>query len=450
MTVTDASKFDDMTIVSLTVDSFQKIRAAHVEPSPTGVVAVRGKNRAGKSSLIGSMMAVLLGRKFRPTLPITAGERGSKALLDLGRIEIIGAWKRDSAGAAKFSLAIKSKEGYKFGTPAALLDELVSNCADPGAFIEMTPAEQGREVLAALGLSDELTRMEDEVSAAFERRKEIARDERSARAEYESLRARTSQLPRVEAVAPIEELTVQLREANEANSKLERNRLELTSIEREGHRLASELKELEARMAQVKAAIESKREEYSALASEVASSKLVDTANLERLIQIASAQAKNQSICDQFADASNKVGALEAQLSEANETLESCRLDVRKLFESVDFPIEGMRYDLESKALLLNDLPLAQASQAEAIQVGCAIAMLGDPKIRVMFIRDGSLLDADSLALIDQICVEHNFQAWVEQVSSDSAGVGIYIEDGEVVQITAGDSILVDSDGEAQ
>jgi hypothetical protein len=62
------------------------------------------------------------------------------------------------------------------------------------------------------------------------------------------------------------------------------------------------------------------------------------------------------------------------------------------------------------------------------------LAMAANPELRVIRIKDGSLLDADNLALIDEIAKNGDFQVWIECV--DSTGkVGFYIEDGEIAAV---------------
>ena len=76
-------------------------------------------------------------------------------------------------------------------------------------------------------------------------------------------------------------------------------------------------------------------------------------------------------------------------------------------------------------------MPFSQASASEQIRVSLAMAMALNPKLRVIRILDGSLLDAENLALIAEMATEHDFQVWIERVS-DTSGVGVVIEDGQV------------------
>ena len=56
--------------------------------------------------------------------------------------------------------------------------------------------------------------------------------------------------------------------------------------------------------------------------------------------------------------------------------------------------------------------------------------MSGNPELRIAEIRDGSLLDDKTLAMIEEMAKEEDFQVWVEKVGD--SGVGVIIEEGEV------------------
>jgi hypothetical protein len=93
------------------------------------------------------------------------------------------------------------------------------------------------------------------------------------------------------------------------------------------------------------------------------------------------------------------------------------------------FPIANLGFD--ESGVTYQGVPFKQASSAEQLRVSLAMAIALNPKLRVIRIADGSLLDADNLALVESIAREHDFQVWIEMVG-DGDGRGIIIEDGEV------------------
>ena len=93
-----------------------------------------------------------------------------------------------------------------------------------------------------------------------------------------------------------------------------------------------------------------------------------------------------------------------------------------------NLPVKGLAFTENS--VTFDGLPLEQASQAQQLRISVAIASALNPKLRAMLVRDGSLLDAESLALLKAEATTADLQLWLEQVGKD--GEGIVIEDGMV------------------
>ncbi len=91
-------------------------------------------------------------------------------------------------------------------------------------------------------------------------------------------------------------------------------------------------------------------------------------------------------------------------------------------------PVPGLGFS--ETEVTLNGIPLSQSSSAEQLRVGLAIAIAANPNMKVMLIRDGSLLDEDSLRLVEESAKAAGAQVWIERVSS--TGCTVVIEDGQV------------------
>jgi len=59
------------------------------------------------------------------------------------------------------------------------------------------------------------------------------------------------------------------------------------------------------------------------------------------------------------------------------------------------------------------------------------IGLAANPKLRVLLIRDGSLLDSENLEVVRKMAEEADAQIWLEKVS-EGADCSVIIEDGEV------------------
>jgi hypothetical protein len=90
-------------------------------------------------------------------------------------------------------------------------------------------------------------------------------------------------------------------------------------------------------------------------------------------------------------------------------------------------PIENL--SIKNGEVVYDGFPLNQASNAAQIRVSMAIGMAANPKLRVLCVRDGSLMDADSLGLVDELAKANKFQVLIERVETDG-NVSVVMEDG--------------------
>ena len=118
----------------------------------------------------------------------------------------------------------------------------------------------------------------------------------------------------------------------------------------------------------------------------------------------------------------NKEQGYDKVLNEVEETRK------QRLCEA-NFPIEGL--SVSDEAVLLNNVPLSQISHGEQIMISTMIGMKLNPDLRVLFIRDASLLDSDNYEAISKAAKDQDYQIWMER-TDESGKVGIYMEDGSI------------------
>jgi hypothetical protein len=104
---------------------------------------------------------------------------------------------------------------------------------------------------------------------------------------------------------------------------------------------------------------------------------------------------------------------------------------VEERIRDAHLPLPGLAFDTEGDAVLYQGVPLSQASGAEQLRVGVSLAIAANPKLKVMLIRDGSLLDDNNLALLREMAEQSGHQIWIERVGND--GASVVLEDGEIV-----------------
>ena len=111
------------------------------------------------------------------------------------------------------------------------------------------------------------------------------------------------------------------------------------------------------------------------------------------------------------------------------DAIEAREQQKRDAIAAADLPVPGLGFT--DDGLTWDGHPFEQASMAAKLRVGVALAMASNPRLRVLRIRDGSLLSEKSMAVIAEMAEANDFQVWVELVDT-SGRVGFVLEDGTV------------------
>jgi len=425
-----------LTVVRLEVDAYKRLRAARLTPTPTGLVLVRGRNAQGKSSLIESMEAAFFGADAKAELPITQGEHGARVVADLGDLVVKRTWTRDAGGEARTRLVVESAAGEPFKGPQELLDSLQGRFADPVRFLGLKPEDQVRELLRALGLAEELERLETLAKGHYDRLREVGRDWDRARKAEAALDVEAGMFRDLPA-GPAKsggDLAAELQAANDHNAALDQWARARDEAERSGRTAAALVQRLMTQLVEANAALDAARQSYAEAKAVLETTPRVDAAPIHaEMAELADIERRRARI-HVWEQAKAASASAYAEHQEVETALAGARAEIAKLLAAAKFPVEGMSYDPEAKQLLVNGIPLSQASHAERLKISVAVAVASSPRIRVAFIREGSMLDQESLALVARLADEQGFQVWCEVVDSKREGAGIWIEDGEASQ----------------
>lgn len=402
-------------------------RLKAVEITPDGnLVVLSGRNGQGKTSVLDAITYALGGKGAVCAEPIRRGQETAEIVCDLGDLVV----KRRFTAGGGTTLEVTSRDGLRFPSPQAMLDKLVGELTfDPLAFSREKPARQAEILRELVGL---------DLAPLDARRAELYTERTAVNKRATSLRARFEAMPRHE-LAPADPVDVgdladQLKAAQAANQEnaaqrrnLERIRSASLETRKEVDRLREELEDAEDRLRRLD-------EQQKQAETSVAGLQDVDTAAL--LEQIRGAEAINRQVREnherravaaEHAVADRQSGDLTAQIEAVDQ-------QKAEAIAAARMPVQGLGFDAAG-VVTLNGLPLDQASAAEQLRVSVAIGLAMNPKLRVLLIRDASLLDKDSLAMVSEMAKKANAQVWCEMVS-DGDGVGIVIEDGMVKEAT--------------
>lgn len=429
-----------MKIVKLTAENIKKLRAVEITPEGP-LVQITGANGQGKSSVLDAIYMALAGGKAIPGQPVRAGEERALIRLDLGELVV----KRTFTAAGGTTLHVEAQNGARFPSPQRMLDDLLGSLSfDPLAFSRMDPKKQLETLRGLVQLDVDVDALDRANAADFAERTNLNRQARDARARAEGIEVPDG-LP--ETPIDVNALLAELAGAAEKAAEIESRRARRRDAEREAITFTREADEMVERVDELRRQAAELIERADALESNAAIHRVKaatlnqrlrdagplpeppDTTALQQ--RVTEAQQINRSIEarirreEELGDAAD----YEMQADSLTRDMEARTRQRDEAIRNARTPVPGLGFSAEG--VTFNGLPFDQASSAEQLRVSVAIAMAANPKLRVLRIKDGSLLDENGLRMIGEMAQAEDYQVWVESVRTDGK-VGIIMEDGAI------------------
>lgn len=416
----------NLQIVSLNTQNVMRVRAVEIKPKQQ-VVVVGGKNGEGKTSVLESIVMALGGPKAAQKEPVRRGQKTAIVVADLGELIVTRSWTESGT-----TLEVKSKEGQRFSSPQKMLDGLVGRvCFDPIHFLQLDDAKQLATLREIVGL--DFTALDLKYANAYGKRTDVNRN-------LARVKAIVAGMPSLDDSAPNEELDASAltRELVEAEHSEEG----LDSIEVRGRECSDLVNESKEKVADLERQLESAKlrvlqyiKQQEQLRKEYADKKeAISKLKPEEIRQkIASIKETNDVVKANKArmEKEAEIIKLQDEVAALEKTMGDISIDKEKQMTAAKFPVEGLSFD--DTGLLFNKVPFTQASGAQKLRTSISMGIALNPKIRVMIIRDGSLLDEDNMELIREMAEEANVQVWIERVGRGEE-CSVIIEDGEVLE----------------
>ena len=408
-------------IIKLQAENIKRLKAVEITPDGNTVI-ITGRNEQGKSSVLDSICYCLGGKdwlKDTPT-PIHNGAEDALVRIETEDLIIERTWTAND----KTYLKVMAKDGASYSSPQAMLDKLIGNLSfDPLEFSKLERSQQVSTLLQLIDLKIDL----NEIAA----KKKQLYDERTAiNREFKTLQATHSQLPEPEKNLPDKEIpigsaTATLTEATNVIRENDKKRELLRQVENEAMLLELSLKDARERidsLLKLQKDLEAKRKETldRAAKGKKIVDALIDPDLIDIQAQIDDVEEVNQKIRRRaaYVNIHNQMDdkKLESdRLTGEMEALETSKVDA---IAKAKFPITGLSFD--ENGVTYKGIPFTQCSSAERLRVSLAIAMALNPKLRVIRIMDGSLLDAENMKVIDSMAKDKDFQVWIERVEDSS------------------------------
>jgi predicted nucleic acid-binding Zn-ribbon protein len=398
-------------IIRLEAENFKRLKAVEINPDGS-LVIVGGKNGAGKTSALDAIRAAIGGKKACPQEPVRKGAKKSQVVLETEELVVCRKFTKNGT-----SIEVKSKDGGVFPSPQALLNKLVGSLSfDPLEFSRMAPKERADVVRRLVGL--DFANLDAKRAGLYAKRTEVNRDLKKAEAKLESLPKKKAP----EKEVSVSELIKEAERMAEINRNNEDLRAKLAIAKNDYRETKRTIEELQADLANY----EKRGRRLAALVKEAVDQNVEE---IRRKIDLAEETNAACRAAKERANIEKEAGVLSCEAYRLTDEIE--KLDQRKAgaIQGAEYPIDGL--SVTDDGIELDGLPFEQASSAQQLRCSVAMGLALNPKLRVLLVQDGSLLDQDNLTAIAEMAADADAQVWIERVG-DGDECTVVIEDGEI------------------
>jgi predicted nucleic acid-binding Zn-ribbon protein len=439
-------------VVELRAENVKRLRAVELHLGD-GVNVVAGRNGQGKTSVLDSLEMALGGKSSIPRKPVRKGEDKASIVVRLDNgITITRHIKPDGTG----TLKVTSPENAAYASPQALLDGMLGSLSfDPLAFSRMDGDDQYETLRRLMGV--DTSDLDAEHAKIFAQRTDVNREAKrlevehaglqwyedvpealvsveSLAAELEAAQGRAQSVVDCEAEARRAEAAAESERAAYArvNTGAVRKRTQITQLRQQIEQLEADIRDDEAELERIKLAGAEKAEESKVLSAR-AEELRANVPDIEEIrMRIKRVEATNGKVRSNERRNALAISIKTERSRSSQMTDRLAEIDAERAarIEAAPIPMPGLA--LGDGIVTLNGLPFDQASGAEQLRASVAIGIALNPKLRLLLVRDGSLLDRDGLRLLGELAAEHDCQVLLERVDTVD-GVGVVIEDGSVL-----------------
>lgn len=427
-----------MKIIAMRVENIKRVKFAQIRPKGA-VVTIAGNNGQGKSTILDAIDWAINGVGNITSAPIRKGSRTGRIAVDLGEFQVVRDFTIVEGGKEPYitKLQVFGKHKEKFPSPQSLLDGFMGEISfDPLEFIRLEPKKQLESLRKLVTLDVDLDQLDAEKKTAYDARRDAGRDVDSAKARLQATPMPPEGLPEkpIDTVALTEKLqnaakhNIAVAEQEQKKVGLAEKATRYEDAAKNEFNLVQDLMKQteEARQRGLDAVAAARNCHDEAEAVEIGAK--IDTAEVGRELQ--EAQVTNGEIQrrDLYQSVQAQVKEAETKWAIQDTTVKTKEKERADAIARAKMPIEKL--SIGDGEVLYDELPFSQASNAEQIRISVALGMASNPTLRVLRIKDGSLLDKHSLKLIEEMTVAHEYQTWIETVNAGDR-VAVVMEDGE-------------------
>lgn len=406
---------------------------------------ITGSNQQGKSSFLQALLSPL-DAKWMPTEPIMQGEeKGHIKLKVAGQLE---GEHVEYKIECYFSQAKKRGRIVLFDAEGAQIKDGVKNILDGiignigfniMSFIKLGLTDSGK--VSTSGVREQIKILEDlmpqeDVKKLYELKHEYDK-------KYETRKDTNKEVKRLEGLidnSPFSQEQIELyaekKSVVEESAKIDAAKKKNGVIDQCNtfiQEYSDSFETVSEEIVEIKRKLEEKRKEKQALISKRTevdaylekNPNKVDVSALEESLQTIS---DHNTQCDKVADLHQTKVDLQTKSTESETLttrLKKIEQEKKDIFANTKMPVKGLAFDDEK--VTYKGLPLSEGniSTSQLIGVGLKVGMALNPNLKVMVIKDGSLLDNETMNYALKMCEKEGYQLMIETVKHEGGDLNI-------------------------
>ena len=412
-----------MKILGLQITNLRKIKAFNYEFKESGLIQIRGKNRAGKSSIIKAIEMLLRGKKYQPGDVVTHGEDKAEIIANLGEYTI----RKTVSKTGNETLKITNKDGLQVATkPQDFLSTLVNELSfDPKYFLDKDANKKLRYLMDFLNLDfadidAEIKKLTEERLYIGRRVKEFGDLEKPEEVKEEDLTA----------------LTAERDDLLKFNQELQDNKDKIDALDIRISERAGELTELEEKVKAKKDQLKKLRESRAKGQEIVSGKEPKPLDDIDERIAKVSETNKKAALFTKWEENDKSKKEKEKEYSDLTVKINEQKKKKEDKLKAVEMPVDGL--EITEEGLFYKGTFCDNWSDSEAMDISFKLAIARNPKLRAVLIDRGEAYDSDGLEMLEKWANENDIQAFITIVDSaegeDKIDDAIYIHDGELVE----------------
>ena len=437
-------------VLKASITNFKNITHKEVELNGRSVMFV-GPNNVGKSSLIQAICSPI-NSKFMPLEPIKKGEERAKVEITIGgnlhgeEVKyIISSYF--SPEHSRGRLVVENEEGAKLSGAKTALQDIIGNIGfDIMDFIRLGRTETGKvssagvkqqiEILKSLmpkEVIQDLYKLDQEKEKIYKERTDINSQIRFLEGNIQNNHFTVEQIELYKEEKKASDISEQIKAGKELNDKIYRANEIIAGEAKKTQELSNQVSEIDKeieRLTVIKKEILEK--EIPTLLSDVEKCKtfvskkqVVDIEALEASLDDISSHNVNVQKVKSLKDDQEKLSSEKIKSENITKRLAEIEEQKKKLFSSSALPVKGLEFDEEK--VMFNGLPLNedQIPTSQLIAIGLRLGMAMNPNLRLLVIKDGSLIDEKTMNYILQTCEKKGYQIFIEMVERKGTELSI-------------------------